>query len=169
MTVAFGPYDPSCALRVILSMRAADAREVYASRPADDPWALFGDVHATQAASLWFEMLFRPDLLGAAVAFFGVSPRAPGVGSAYMIATDELAPLDALALARRVRRVVIPAMIAAGLRRVDCESMEGHAQAHAFLRWAGATAAAAPRRAIGRNGEDFREFAWLAADLREAS
>lgn len=165
MSVAFGPYDASCVLDVILNMRPADRREVYATRQGEDPWALFADVHAAQAASLWFEVLYDGDLMGLPVGFYGVNLRSPGVGSAYMIATAALRPMQARALARRVRGATIPALVAQGLRRVDCESMEGHAAAHAFLRWAGARGAPQPRRAIGKRGEDFREFAWLAAEL----
>jgi hypothetical protein len=85
-----------------------------------------------------------------------------------MLATPQLRPLHARAIARRIRDLVVPRMIAAGLHRADCESWAGHAGAHAFLGWAGATRGAL-RRGVGRRGEDFVEFYWLAPALAAAA
>lgn len=165
--IEFGGWRSADVLRVCLAMRAADRREVFATRRGFDAHEVFADLLAMRPQTLWFDVAYDRTLMGAPVAFFGVFHRSPGVGSAVMLATDALRPMQARAVARRVRRVVIPDLIGLGLRRVDCQSLEDHRDAAAFLRWCGARATPYPRRAVGKRGEDFREHVWLADELRE--
>lgn len=164
--IAFGPWNGSDVLDVVLAMRPADRREVFATRPDDCPWRLFSDLWLARPGMVWAEVVYDGTILGEPLATFGVAQRSPGVGSAFMLATARLRPMQARALARRVRTVVAPHLVKAGLHRADCESWAGHASAHAFLRWAGAERGQ-PRRGVGRRGEDFVEFAWLAPRFSE--
>lgn len=164
--LAFGGYRPEAALHVILNMRPADRAEVFATRVDEDPFAVFGEIHAARALMLWAEIAYDRDACGAPLAFFAVMHRTPGVGSACMLATPLLRPMQARAIATRVRRRVIPKLAGLGLRRVDCLSAVGHREAHAFLRWCGASVESL-RPAIGKRGVDFVEFVWLARGAAE--
>jgi hypothetical protein len=161
MMIAFGPFDPAPALEVLLNMRATDRREVFAARADDCPYALFSDLMAARHRMVWGEIGYDGDLLGLPVALIGVFQIAPRTGSAMMIATPALRPLQARAAARRVRAAVIPELMRIGFRRVDCQSWEAHRAAHAFLRWCGARPGEV-RPLVGKAGEGFVEFTWLA-------
>lgn len=166
MSVAFGRWSAPAVQHVILAMRPADRREVFALRRSDDPFELFADLVAMRERALWFEVVYDRDLMGDPLAFFGVFHLTPQVGSAAMIATAGLKPRGAAEIARRVRRVVIPDLLRLGVQRVQCERWESHGQAASFLRACGALEAAEPRYCVGKRGEDFREHYWLARDWR---
>lgn len=163
--LAFGGWSAPSVLDVLTALRPEDRREAYATRAAEDPFALFAEFVAAAPQVLLFEVAYRGDLCGPPLAFYGVWHRSPGVGAAAMLATAELTAREAAAMAERVRRVAIPDMIGLGLRRVDCQRMESHRGARAFLRACGATEAAEVRREVGRRGEDFREHYWLASEI----
>lgn len=160
---AFGGWSSAAILSVCLGMRTADRREVFATRADEDPHGVFADIYAMKAACVWLDVVYAREGLGPAVAFFGVFQRSPGVGSAVMLATPHLTAMQARAVAARVRRHAIPTLVELGFRRVDCQSVEGHDEAHAFLGWCGARAGDL-REGVGKGGEDFREFRWLARE-----
>jgi RimJ/RimL family protein N-acetyltransferase len=162
---AFGGWCSAAILSVCVGMRAADRREVFATRADEDPHGVFADLYAMKASCLSLEVIYARDGLGPAVGFFGVFLRSPGVGSAVMLATPQLRPMQARAVARRVRRRIIPEMVGLGLRRVDCQCLETHEEAQAFLRWCGARRGDL-REGVGKHGECFREFRWLAREWR---
>lgn len=158
-------WDDAGALHVFRNMRAWDVKEIFATRPEIDPYQLFCDYKLFKAAAHAL-YLVRPNWLRHPVALFGVFPKWGGVGAAHLVATDEMTARQALWLTCFVRESVIPAMIAKGLHRVDCASIAGHDQAHAFLRRCGAKAEG-ERRGWGSRGEDFIEFRWLSEELQE--
>ncbi len=59
----------------------------------------------------------------------------------------------------RGREIEIPGLEARGIHRAECLSIEGHDEAHRWLRWLGARREASlPLR--GRDGETFHLYAW---------
>src|SRR3546814_12825662 len=80
----------------------------------------------------------------------------PGVWSVLLFATDEFHKIR-LSLTKHVKRVMIPALVEVGAHRAECHSMEGHAEAHAWLELLGAEREGVRPR-FGKNGEDFECF-----------
>ena len=90
-------------------------------------------------------------------AVIGAHPVRPGVWSVYMFATDYLSEIG-LGLTRWVKRVLILEIVAAGAHRLECNSIEGHDNAHAWLKTFGAkNEGAMPKFGIGQ--ETFYRFA----------
>lgn len=147
------------ALHVCRNMRALDYAEVFATRPDDDPWALFIDLATVAPVCPWIEIA-RPATSTTPVALFGVAPQSPRVGSAFLIATPEFTLGHARQIARRIRDVMVPALIEAGFHRVEAQSLASYAWAHRFMRHAGARSEGV-RVSIGKAGEDFETFVWL--------
>jgi hypothetical protein len=79
-----------------------------------------------------------------------------------MFATDEFHRI-ALPLARHIRKKVIPALMPFA-HRVDCESMEGHHEAHKWLEILGAKRENTLER-YGKNEETFYTYRWFMEDV----
>jgi hypothetical protein len=132
-------------------MRAADAHEIFATRRTDDPDAL-----AVEIIRYWGPMGFVAVDGELPVALFGATETWPGVWTAWMMATDEF-PSVALGLTKFVKRRMIPELIGMGAFRGEARSVDGHTEAHRWLRVLGGVEEARLRR-YGRNGEDFLVF-----------
>ena len=92
------------------------------------------------------------------VAAIGAHPVRPGVWSVYMFATAYLSKIG-LGLTRWAKRVLHPEIVAAGAHRIECNSIVGHDDAHAWLKTFGAkNEGAMPKFGIGQ--ETFYRFAW---------
>ena len=92
------------------------------------------------------------------VAALGAVEMHQGVWTVYMFATDAL-PEIGLGLTRWARRVLHPEIIAAGAHRIECHSIEGHSEAHAWMESFGAkNEGIVPR--FGIEQETFYRFAW---------
>lgn len=141
------------ALYVVQRMRAGDRAEINAMRFGDDDESLAEDI-----ALRWGAWSFCAWHEGLPVAIFGARELWPGVWSAWMIATDDF-PKVALGLTKFVRRVIMPHLIKMGAHRVEAISMDGHTEAHRWLRAIGSVQEARLRR-YGRNGEDYLVFRW---------
>lgn len=165
--LAFEPFDDLTVLHVCRHMRRVDAEEVFAMRFDTDAFGLYRDMAAMGGRHLWFEVVRPADSL-IPIALFGVLGTSPGCGLAHMIATDDLRSSDAAQIAARVHSHLRPAMLAAGLHRIEALSLSTHRWAHRFLRAAGARIEGAPRRCLGRAREDFLTFVWLADELDPA-
>lgn len=164
-------WDDQLALHLFERLRAADLREIAATRGACDPVGLFIDWRLA-----WPNMLARGILLPdrcmygtsrswGALAIFGVVPTTPGVGQACLLATDDLTRRQTRSLVHLLRRHWEPAVRReSGLHRIEALSIEGHESAHRLLQALGCTRTGI-RTAMGRNGEDFHEFTWLNHDL----
>jgi hypothetical protein len=157
----FQEWNDLDVLHIARAMRAADRVEIGATRPDNDPWALYRDMAAARQVYWWFETVRRPSEM-MAMAWFGVVATSPGNGTAFMAGTDDLSLDVARQVAARIRQVVIPALTLQGLIRVEAHSLASHAWAHRFLRRAGAVAEGPPRRNVGKRGEAFQTFVWLA-------
>ncbi|MES2667918.1 MAG: hypothetical protein V4712_17675 [Pseudomonadota bacterium] len=164
--LAYEPFDDAMVLHVCTMMRATDAAEIFAMRPDMDAWSLYRDMAAIGPRHLWFE-LARPANRLRPIALFGCIGTSPGCGQAHLIGTDELTWADACQIADRIRLRGIPAMIAMGMHRVEALSLADYRWAHRFLRRCGARPEGPPRLAMGKAGEAFQAFVWLAHELRD--
>jgi hypothetical protein len=162
--LVFEPWDDLGVLHVVRQMRAIDAAEIFALRPDDDPFALYRDMAAIDGRHLWLE-LARPATSMQPVALFGAVATSPGCAQAHMIGTPALTTRHAAAIAARVRTRVLPFLRGAfRLHRGEALALDAHHWATRFLTACGATRRE-PRPRLGRNGEDFTAFVWLAEDL----
>lgn len=151
------PATPADIAAICADLRPADAREVFATRWGDDPAELAGELAALLPRAVLAQALCGTD--GAAIALVGFWMAGPGFGSASLIATrrwGEIAPTAH----RHCRRVVMARAAPAAFRRLECRSLADHGAAHRWLRSLG-FAEEARLRALGRDGEDFVQFAWL--------
>lgn len=164
MSIVFTGFDVFGVRNVVWNMRRADQDEVFATRQDEDAELICAELRLGLGNCAWFETVWSGGHAGDPVAIFAVHPLSPGVGSAMMLATDGLTMAGALAMIRRVRRVVIPALMDAGFHRVECASIEGHKASHGFLRLCGAKAEGRIEQ-LGRHRENFIRFRWLASDI----
>jgi hypothetical protein len=146
-------------MHVVRNMRAEDAREVFANRRGEDPDALAMEIMRT-----WGPLGFVFHHAGRPAAIVGATEMWPGVWCAWLLATDDF-PHVALGLTKFVKRGMIPYLVENGAHRCEARSIDGHSQAHRWLRLLGASQEARLRR-YGRNGEDFLVFRWDAPDVQ---
>jgi len=91
------------------------------------------------------------------VVVIGAIPSHPGLWSIYMFATGDL-PEIGLGLTKWVKHSLLPEIVAAGAHRIQCDSIEGHTEAHAWMKVFGAkNEGAMPKFGIGQ--ETFFRFA----------
>ena len=140
------PLEFDTALYVTTRLRAADAREIYATRIDEDPARLAADA-AARVPFAWCAGKGEP------IACIGVVPLWPGVWEAWMFATDRFSEIG-LPLTRFAKRGIIPAVAAAGAHRIHCHSIEGHDQAHRWLEALGAVRES-EKTGYGKGGETF--------------
>lgn len=138
-------------LHVAERMREWDRREIFAARWNDDPFPLAAEC-MTYGEFTWIAALDEP------IAFIGAAPMHPGVWSVLMFATDDFRRIR-LSLTKHVVRVMIPALVEIGAHRAECHSLEGHDDAHDWLKLLGAQREGV-RPGFGKNGEDFVCFSW---------
>ena len=138
-------------LRVADNMREWDRKEIYATLWTDDAAEFTEYVMATAGEFSWVG-----GLDGVPIACFGARNSWPGVWTAWMFATDDL-PKIGLGLSRFVRNNIIPTLRKSGSHRMHAYSMEGHVDAHNWLRLLGADIECT-HHGFGRGGEDFHVF-----------
>ena len=141
---------------VAVRMRAADRAEIEAGLWDASPAAIARGLLAPGRMVLAAGRA-RPE------AILGIAWRGPRMVEAAMFATDAFPDL-ALPLARHVRRVLMPGLVAAGVARAECRSAEGHVAAHRWLALLGA----APEALLtdcGRHRGRFVQFAWTLSRL----
>jgi len=148
--VIIRPITLRAAHYVAANMRAADAREIFATRHDNDRARL-----AEGAAALAPCAYVAGE--GEPIACIGATEMWPGVWQAWMFATDRFADIG-LPLTRWVIRDMIPGLIRAGAHRAHCYSIEGHDRAHRWLEALGFVHEAT-HQGYGRNGEAFRVYA----------
>ena len=143
------------ALYVASAMRLSDRREIAATRGpmlmdervAMDCYAAHG-YGGVGYVAYWDEV---------PVVAIGAIPRHPGVWSIYMFATDNISEIG-LGLTRWVQNTLLPEITAAGAHRIECNSIEGHDVAHAWMKVFGAkNEGIMPKFGIGQ--ENFYRFA----------
>lgn len=146
------PLTEATVLPVARAMRAADRREVFATRFDDDAEALARDLVAVSRFGATIALAGRP------VAAMGAMECWPGVWSVWLIATDEW-KLVARAATRWARHALGTVLPEAGAHRCECRSMAEHKTAHRWLELLGARAEAV-HPDFGRLRETFITFAW---------
>jgi hypothetical protein len=143
------PVSVDVARFVALRMREDDAAEIFATRWVDDR-ELFAQEVAKRGPLAWSVGDGEP------IACIGASQVFPGMWQSWMFATDKF-DIIGKRLTKFTRRVIIPALISHGARRVQAYSMEGHHVAHRWLESFGAFREASLPR-YGRNGETFHIY-----------
>jgi len=137
-------------------LRPEDARECFATALPD------ADVLARETIrAMTFGVGRVAWADGLPVAVIGAMPLWGGVWQGFAFGTDEW-PQVARDLTRYARRVLGPALLDAGARRLEVRTIEGHAEAHAWLRVLGAEHEGTHPQ-YGANGETFFTFAWTRA------
>lgn len=149
------PVTIDNALSVASRMREWDRREIYATRPDEDPVGL------AHACTVHPQYAWTAHIDEDPVAVVGAHPLHPNVWTVYAFATDRFREI-AFPLTKFIRNAMIPALAQfEGVRRAQCLSMAGHADAHRWLTYLGAKRQEQPLEKYGKGGEDFYVFAWL--------
>lgn len=156
---------PSCTdlLHVAENMRVQDAAEIFALRSDADRIGLAYRLHAALPAAL-VAVVAGLDNTQTGAAFLGIwaSDETGGLASANLFATADF-PLLAKPLVRHVRRVVIPALLRRGCRRVECRALATYGTTRRFIRACGAVEEAVMPD-FGKNREAFVLCAWRRSD-----
>lgn len=143
------PFEETAVARVAFAMRAADAREIYATRWSSDPLQMVRELCAVVRAGAVAAANDGTPI--AVVCAVHVAPRVLSVG---MFATDRW-PEIAVPLTGWCRKRFLPVLRATEAQRLECWSIDGHGQAHAWLERLGFKRELATKR--GNAGELF----WL--------
>jgi hypothetical protein len=146
--------SPAAVHHVAANMREWDRKEIFALRWDDDPRSVANDVLRVPGFS-W--VAFSGDVPAAVI---GAAPAWPGVWSVFAFGTDDFSRV-ALALTKHVRRFMVPALKNQGAHRAQCHSIEGHEDAHRWLKLLGAHTEPMIR-GFGRGRENFIPFVWEA-------
>jgi len=163
MKVQLVPVTQERMFYIAANLRARDAQEIFCTRWTEDP------------AALTDEMMYvvgRPTSMSVIATFNGFPAAAlgaaepwPGLWEVWAFGTDDFDHV-AFTLTKYTRRVLLPALLQRGVRRMQCRSMVGHTKAHDWLRSFGARQD--DERALkgwGKNGEDFIMFELHREDL----
>ena len=105
------------------------------------------------------------------VAFVGPTPVAvvgfamfrPGVWQIILFGTDRFKEA-AIHMLRWIRENADDLVTNHGGRRLQCESRQGHDEAHAFLRRLGARAEGPLMRMYGKDGSSYQRYVWIVGD-----
>lgn len=152
-------------LYILRNLRAADREEIFATRWSDDPNSLVDDCMMVAARPTSYTVM--AGLAGKPIAVLGAVEPWPGCWDVWCFGTDDFNKI-AFSLTKHIRRVMIPMLLARGLRRAHCRSLSTHAKAHAWLHDLGARQTDdRVMRGWGKNGESFIMFEWHRADLLE--
>lgn len=143
-------------LVVASNLRARDQEEIFATRWADSPEQLAGDVVKTGAFRWGAYVDGKP------VAMIGAAPAWPNVWSVWAFGTDDW-PRAVRALTKHVRRFMIPALMKAGAQRAFCYAMASHDDARRWLTALGAVEETTLAN-WGKNGQTFVCYCWLRKD-----
>lgn len=152
MWVVEGLERPDLVRDVALHMRDWDRREIFATREEESVDELcFAVAHAG-------DYQWVAGRGGEAIAAFGCKPMWRGVFDMWLFATDNIGSIG-ISLTRLVRNAIVPQLFREGAHRLECRSMEGHIDAHAWLEVIGAKREAT-HVGYGRRGEDFHVYTW---------
>ena len=138
---------------VVANMREWDRREIFATRlDGKEVETLAEDVFHVGPVSWVAYQELEP------VAVFGCAPCWRGVWNMWFFATDKF-PQIGLGVTKLIVRHIVPMLWDGGAHRLQCNSMEGHVEAHRWLETLGAKREAT-LRGFGRDGETFHTYAW---------
>ncbi len=148
-----GPYEKEAVLHICSNLRPQDERELACTNENFSPELLA------------IKCMLLKDFLAVAydggepVAVIGTMKIHPTLWAAYMFATPRF-PVIGLPMTRWTRRVYIPALRALGAKRIEARSIEGHTEAHRWMKAAGAKEEC-PVPCVGMGGENFVQFVYL--------
>jgi hypothetical protein len=151
------PATPADIVHVVTHMRSLDAEEHFACRFSEDRALLAADIAAAQALAIKSYAFCTVD--GDPAAILTASLIAPGLAHLHRVATDRWPEIARQAFRFGVA-VFVPCVLAPTVRRAECSILAKHREAALILRKLG-FADEGLRRRRGKNGEDFRDFAWL--------
>jgi hypothetical protein len=149
---------PGLVMFVIQRMRDWDRREIFATprfQPTDE-----GLLEAIMAAG---DVSWIAGDGEEPIAVFGCTELWSGVWSMWFFATDTLNKIG-LSVTKFVRRSIIPSLLQGGAHRLECRSMDGHAEAQKWLGTLGAVREGT-LQGYGRDREDFHVYVWPAGGL----
>lgn len=95
------------------------------------------------------------------VAVGGLVHHRPRVGTLLFFASDDL-PKIGSDLTRFIKQRLFPGYTARGTHRIECASIAGYEETHRWLGVLGLKKEATMLK-YGRDGQDFVQFAWVAA------
>lgn len=142
-------------------MRECDREEIFATRWSDCPRILANDCATVAGLPTSMTLTTRYNDRPAAVC--GAVETWPGVWDVWAFGTDDFDKV-AIGVTKWVHRVLIPNLLARGLRRAHCRSLFTHYRAHNWLRSFGAEDEVLLKN-WGKNGEDFILFEWYREKL----
>lgn len=158
------PPSPGDVLHVARNMREMDAREIldlHKDLNRDVFAAVVSSRVPNAALALGFGLDGNP--FCAVVLVVCSSESTPWLGDASLFATDDF-PRLAPQLIRFVRKVMIPTLLARGLRRVECRALASYAVTRRFLKACGAKEEAVmPDH--GPDSQDYVLCAWRRRDF----
>lgn len=143
-------------LHVALNMRERDYEEFSALSKTDNKGALAEDLVARFGGQ---DHTLCGNLGGPTVIAAAVETR-PNVLSLLFFATDEF-PKVADATTRFIKQQFFPAMVAAGVHRIEAVSLAGYEQSERWLGVLGLKPETSPLRGYGKNGEAFVMYSWV--------
>jgi len=158
MVTLDAPDYPSLA-HICASLRPADREEIYGVLDHDSPDILARQV--LDCCRMGRGVIARSD--GEPVAFLGYAVRHPTLGEAFAGGTEKF-PMAAMTLTRYALKVMKPELLQAGIRRLQCQSLATHVEAHRWLGWLGFRRECLLRE-YGRGGKDYWQFVALASDF----
>ncbi len=147
---------PSDILDVARNMRESDLREFSAMLPVDGREPVAQEVLRRHAA---YDDTICASLAGIPVAIGAVRVFRPNVATLFFLATGQFRQI-AMPLTRFIRQRLFPEIRAAGVHRIECVSIDGHEQAHRWIKILGLRHEAVCK-GYGKNGETFHQFAWV--------
>lgn len=151
-------------LHVAENMRPEDAREIFAVGRTEDRVGLAYKLYGARAQA-WVFLVAGLDNSANGEAFLGIWPmdETGGLASANLFATAAF-PHLAAPLIRHVRRVIIPELLARGVRRVEARALSTYGTTRRFLRACGAVCEKPKMPDYGKDGEAFALYAWRRSD-----
>lgn len=138
-------------LHVARNMREWDRREIYATRWSDEPEGIVATVVAGGGPS-WVARH-----KGVPAAACGIVALWPGVWSPWAFGTADF-PKVARLLTRLGRRAILPAVRNASGHRLEVKSMDGHTDAHRWMKACFGAEREATHPGYGRGGETFHTY-----------
>lgn len=144
-------------LYVAANMRQSDRKEIYATRWREEPADVA--ICALQSAPFCYTAFHN----GEPVAAVGAFPKHPGVWSVWFFATDKWDTVS-ISVTKFIKRVIIPSLVQIGAHRAECDSIEGHDDAHLWLEFLGAKREHS-KPLYGKNRETFHCYKWERPDV----
>lgn len=164
MTVRLHDLTLAGVLQVAFNLREPDREEIFGLLAHDSPVVFAYQVIETIRAGGGRGRVVY--LEGEPVAVVGFATFRPSVWQIILFGTEQfrMVALDCLKWIRATGQDLVTNH---GGRRLQCESRQGHTEAHKFLHRLGARAEGPPMRMYGKDGSAYQRFVWLVGDNAE--